>query len=215
MLLRSITAFAALVCCATVAHAGAVFGSSATSTFASPIVQQAGTDADMNDGPDGVAARFRNSVKESGSATFTVEWDVTGAEDNIKWRLFVLNRTTAQTQIVGLRIEDDSGNFATSANTFNLNTGPVDPGTITTFDLIGFQTQADYGSVDAGFDWTNVEGLLITFQLTNPVGTGNRDTINIDAVANPEPGTLALFGLGLLGLGAVVRRRRSTNSVRS
>ena len=86
--------------------------------------------------------------------------------------------------------------------------GTVAGGTVTMFDLTEFQSQSDYGTVDANFDWANVEGILITFTLNNPAGTGARTPIQIDAIANPEPTTLALFGLGILGLGAVVRRRR-------
>ena len=36
----------------------------------------------------------------------------------------------------------------------------------------------------------------------------NVSTINVDGVSTPEPGTFALFGLGLLGLGGAMWRRR-------
>jgi len=208
MLLRTLLAAVVVACCASAAQAGAVFGSSATSTFASPIVQNNGADANMNSAPDGSAASFRNNTKQSGAQTFTVSWDVTGADGNIDWRLYVFNRSDANVSITGVQLTDDAALTATSTNSMVLNTGPVSNPTITTFELTQFQSQTDYGTVAGGFDWLNIEGLLITFTLTNPVGTGVRSTLQIDAVANPEPTTIALFGLGLLGLGAVTRRRR-------
>ncbi len=48
-----------------------------------------------------------------------------------------------------------------------------------------------------------VDVVRITFSFTG-VGT----SFGINAVANPEPGTLALFGVGALGLVGLVRRRR-------
>lgn len=208
MRLRSIVAAALVACIGSVAQAGAVFGSSATSSFSSPIINPVGADSDMNGPPDGTASRFRNQQTGTGQQTFTVSWDVTGAEGNIKWRLFVLGRTDQRVSVSGIQLTDDAGLTATSTNSMVINTGPVSSSTVTMFDLTQFHQQSNYGSVQSGFDWQNVEGLLITFTLDNPSGTNVRTTINIDAVSNPEPGTIALFGLGLLGLGAAVRRRR-------
>ena len=75
--------------------------------------------------PDGTASRFRNQQTGSGALTFTVSWDVTGAEGNIKWQLFVLNRTDPRVSITGVQLTDDAGLTATSSNTMVISTGPV------------------------------------------------------------------------------------------
>lgn len=205
--IRTLASIAVLCCLAATAQAGAVFGSAASSTTTSPITLRSGADADMNGAPDATAAEFRNNQIGSGAQTFTVAWDVTGAEANIDWRLFVYNRTNSNVSITGMTLTDINSDLAVSTNSMVLNTGPVASGTVTQFDLTQFQSQSDY-SVAGSFDWANVEGLLIQFTLLNPVASGSRTSIRIDAVSNPEPGTLALFGLGILGLGAAVRRRR-------
>ena len=50
----------------------------------------------------------------------------------------------------------------------------------------------------------DIDTITLTFTLDNHAVT----SINIDTVGTPEPSTLALFGLGLLGTGIWVRRRR-------
>jgi hypothetical protein len=49
-------------------------------------------------------------------------------------------------------------------------------------------------------------------QLTFIVLGGSTTSINIRAVVNPEPGTLALFGMGLVGLGGAVHWRRKAKA---
>ncbi len=48
----------------------------------------------------------------------------------------------------------------------------------------------------------------LTFLFTGGAGT----SINLAAVANPEPGTIALFGFGLAGLFGAVRARRKSRA---
>jgi hypothetical protein len=49
-----------------------------------------------------------------------------------------------------------------------------------------------------------VQSVRLGFLTTGGAGT----SIQIRAVVNPEPGTLALFGLGLLGFAGLLRARR-------
>jgi len=44
---------------------------------------------------------------------------------------------------------------------------------------------------------------------------GGQNVDSLRVLINPEPGTLALFGLGLLGLGSLVGRRRRRKSIRT
>jgi len=50
--------------------------------------------------------------------------------------------------------------------------------------------------------------LVDAVQLTFVIQGGSSTQINIRAVANPEPGTFALFGLGLVGVAGLLRARR-------
>ncbi len=62
------------------------------------------------------------------------------------------------------------------------------------------------GGTIAGFDPGTVTSLQIVF-VDTPGGSGNVQ-FQVDRISNPEPGTLALFGLGALGLGGFAMRRR-------
>jgi hypothetical protein len=60
-----------------------------------------------------------------------------------------------------------------------------------------------------GFDFGYFDRLVLTIQFAAAGGPNVDDAfLQFDAVANPEPGTMALFGLGALGLGGLAWRRR-------
>jgi len=67
-------------------------------------------------------------------------------------------------------------------------------------------------AVTGGFDFTQVDTLTLTWAYAFPdAGFSHFSWMDIDAIAavsNPEPGTMALFGLGALGLGGLAWRRR-------
>jgi hypothetical protein len=58
-------------------------------------------------------------------------------------------------------------------------------------------------------DRDSVQTVRLTFLMTG----GSATSIGIRAVVNPEPGTIALFGLGALGLAGLVRSRRNKGVV--
>lgn len=77
-----------------------------------------------------------------------------------------------------------------------------------------FQSNA---TTTPGFDYSQVTNLRLywSYNSTNPVSGNRTFRMRIDAIGNPEPGTLALFGLGALGLGGVAWRRRNQRAART
>jgi hypothetical protein len=68
------------------------------------------------------------------------------------------------------------------------------PGEFATFTATYVSTAADIGQT-------------ITIQLSSTAGQGDFDNVSVDATLVPEPASLALFGLGLLGLSLLGRRK--------
>lgn len=71
--------------------------------------------------------------------------------------------------------------------------------------LSGLGANTLTGNFSFAAGWDRVQ---FTFIVNGGVNASTADIIEIDAISNPEPGTLALFGLGVLALGGVVQRRR-------
>ena len=78
------------------------------------------------------------------------------------------------------------------------------------------------------FEWLDIDGTFDSYVLSGFTGlvsvafysekSGDYnfggfsiDNLHLDPISVPEPGTIALFGVGLLGLGAMRRRRRKPN----
>lgn len=74
-----------------------------------------------------------------------------------------------------------------------------------TFDLNG---AGAYGLTQIG-TYSGYTTVSLTFNFDN-----NGDSLQLDAIANPEPGTWALFGLGAAGLAGWSRRRRKAAAAR-
>jgi hypothetical protein len=68
------------------------------------------------------------------------------------------------------------------------------------------QAQTYLNDVTSG-SWGSVSGVYVSYLVSNPAGTQNLIYLATGSVATPEPSTVAVFGLGLIGLWAARRRK--------
>jgi len=111
-----------------------------------------------------------------------------------------------------VKFQDDDLTNGDESQTFTVASQlNADGGQSFTFDESGL---VGGGGVSFGAVGANVAGFVPVTITTNPFGSETNFRLTIAAVqgvtvtAAPEPGTLALFGSGLLGLGFLGRRRR-------
>lgn len=94
-------------------------------------------------------------------------------------------------------------------NSYGDNATAESAGVEGTFGALGSTNNLMQNSQNLGFGYTAFPQLpgRYTFELTASDNVGVIGRTSIDIVVVPEPGTLALFGLGLAGLGIAGRKR--------
>jgi PEP-CTERM motif len=80
----------------------------------------------------------------------------------------------------------------------------VTPPNFGSFAFIGFQISGSSTSISS-----------VTIERLTSFPNGQALIDNVSVAPTPEPGTLALFGSGLLGVGSLLRRRRAQNNASS
>ncbi len=196
-----------LLAAAGTAQAAPVFANSATTNASNAI---AVTITNGNSPLDG--ARFirlsRNSTASPPTATLDFAFTSLETDELALWAN-ARNGTTVSTALVTAVI-DGAGLVATrtGATTIMPNAGGAGA-----YQRVLVPMPASSFSGPMAFDFTDIRTVRVLFTLPQ-VHTGQTRLL-IDAVANPEPGTMALFGIGALGLIVRARRRRLRRTPRS
>ncbi len=134
------------------------------------------------------------SDSTTGGGTLTVELTATDFTDTGSLEKFFA-------EIGGVLIDGATISYVAYIDTDNLEfqTDETDSSVTKVTDISGFGTDADFAAVDSLFSIT----MVITITCDGPCTSSFNAIIEM-----PEPATLALFGMGLLMLGAVARRQR-------
>ena len=181
-----------------------------TGNYGSTLIGATQTDVNIGGAPDGVYVRFTGDGTMgggSGSGTFTLAVNFPNSpQADIGLILFTGHVSS------GVTVTVTQVDFFSSAATLNQATITVNnplmfvsaasqlnaQNTLSTGNSGAYTTQAN-------FLFSDIVRVQLTFSVT---GYTAGKTFEFDAIANPEPGTIALFGLGAAGLGGIAWRRR-------
>lgn len=152
----------------------------------------------------------------SGTEVFQFRWGwfPTGPDSapvagtDISLRLFLGTVGSGITVVIQDVVFQEGGGGTPSASFLGINqTITAGSGGVEVIKL-----DAGSAAFSGGFNtnYSQFVNTYITLSFTGGTsGVSANDTFTVDAISTtPEPGTLALFGLGVLGLGGLVRRRR-------
>lgn len=155
---------------------------------------------------DGVYVSTGNGAPANGTVTFNLVIPASWGQD---LRVFVTTGNIPYNNPLGPNIytfEIQSATY-TDGGGNTLSTGTMSG----LYVLAPFSTRvipvSQFTVTVGAFDPGTVTSLQVVFIEPSLVGSGNTQ-FQIDRISNPEPGTLALFGLGALGLGGFAMRRR-------
>jgi hypothetical protein len=156
--------------------------------------------------PEGTSATITANAGTNGVWTITAGMSINlSLSDTITITLWTANNHVSGDTATFSRVRfvDSSGNYAEL--TSSPLGGSVIPGTDGTITPFTFNTSYANYSLNGSFDRSSV--VSIVFDLT--VANSNGKITSLDALrvtSVPEPGALALFSLGALSLGFLVRR---------
>ncbi len=155
------------------------------------------------------AAGFANGYFTHGQgpgveSTSTLEWNGSGGaglgQDISIYDQMHVSLVSADLSIVWrFELEDNDGSI------WEALSGTVPGGALIALDLAAFTEQVAGGT--SGLDLTNIDSIRL-FANISQVGAFDTEVDYIRLVDTPEPATMSILGAGLIGLGAVARRRR-------
>ncbi len=216
--MRTIAATAAFLL-ATVGAQGAFadFQYAASTTNSGSIANGSlgGTQNNAEGAPNGSLLTL--TITADGTAVLRLRVAFTNPVDNPGIMLYGVSVSSGATAtITQLRWSNNGtnpGDTDKSVDSNNITVGsPLTVTNGTFYFTDGFDQFTSSGATAvSGFSAGTFTHAFIRFQVTGLAG----DTLQIDAISNPEPGTAALFALGVGGLGVfAVRRRRNAGRKR-
>lgn len=153
-----------------------------------------------------------NTDPNANGGGFSVHTSITGTGGNDDWVLWIQNNVVGTVFLTQILITDAGGNTATTPGSYTVNLTGVSPGT---GNWINFRLPAlprtgagAYNYSSANFNFNTMATVDFVFSFA-AVG----DTLALNAISNPEPGTMALFALGAAGLGGFAWRRRNARKL--